>query len=242
MNKKGFTLVEVILVIVITALLLLVLVPNIFVMLNKNNEESYNNLKNNILSAAKIYVVNNKYSLGFTCGGTVNITLQTLVDSGDLVLDGDTLINPIDDSEISLDNFVKVTYDCSSDAFDYNFDCEYCNQNEENNNSGDDTSSNGNSSGSDDDSSLGGNINTQKVITITDNSGQYCASAIEYYYEDSKYKYYFTCVKSGSVIVTVNGTSYTIKEALNSGVVTMSELEDNGFTPLKEAKLEGTVS
>lgn len=72
----------------------------------------------------------------------------------------------------------------------------------------------------------------KKVITITDKSeGQYCADAIEYYYKD----YYFTCIKSHNVIVTVNGKEYTIKEALNNGIVTMDELIEIGFKPLKKS-------
>lgn len=72
----------------------------------------------------------------------------------------------------------------------------------------------------------------KKVITITDKSeGQYCADAIEYYYKD----YYFTCIKSHNVIVTVNGKEYTIKEALNNGIVTMDELIEVGFKPLKKS-------
>ena len=72
----------------------------------------------------------------------------------------------------------------------------------------------------------------KKVITITDKSeGQYCADAIEYYYKD----YYFTCIKSQYVIVTVNGKEYTIKEALNNCIVTMDELIEIGFKPLKKS-------
>ena len=72
----------------------------------------------------------------------------------------------------------------------------------------------------------------KKVITITDKSeGTYCADAIEYYYKD----YYFTCIKSQYVIVTVNGKEYTIKEALNNGIVTMDELIAVGFKPLKKS-------
>lgn len=72
----------------------------------------------------------------------------------------------------------------------------------------------------------------KKVITITDKSeGTYCADAIEYYYKD----YYFTCIKSQYVIVTVNGKEYTIKEALNNGIVTMDELIAAGFKPLKKS-------
>ena len=120
MNRRGFTLVEVILVIAILSLLVLVLVPNIFVMIEKNNVKSCNNLKNSIESAAKIYVANNKYDLGFTCGSSKNITLQTLIDSGDLTTDSTgKIINPVSDSEILLTTEVEVTYNCTSKVFSY---------------------------------------------------------------------------------------------------------------------------
>ena len=122
MNKKGFTLVEVLVVLAIIALLLLVLVPNVFIMINKNNEKSCNNIINNIESAAKIYVTNNKYDLGFTCNGSYQeITLQDLIDTGDLTTDSSGKItNPIDKKEISLDkSIVKVTYNCNTKEFNY---------------------------------------------------------------------------------------------------------------------------
>jgi len=121
MNRKGFTLVEVIIVIAILALLLLLIVPNVFILIDKNNVKSCNSLVNNIESAAKIYVTNNKYSLGFTCDNSPKeITFQTLIDSGDLTPDSSgKIINPIDESEILLDNTVNVTYNCSTKTFKY---------------------------------------------------------------------------------------------------------------------------
>ena len=72
----------------------------------------------------------------------------------------------------------------------------------------------------------------KKKITITDTSaGKDCAQAIEYYYK----RYYFNCIKSQYVIVTVNGKKYNIKEALNNGIVTMDELIDAGFKPQTDA-------
>lgn len=120
MNRKGFTLVEVIMVIVIMVLLLLVLVPNVFVLLNKNNEKSCNSLIDNIESAAKMYVTNNKYDLGFSCGSSQEITLRTLINSGDLKTDNSgKIINPIDNVEIPLETKVVVTYNCSTNTFSY---------------------------------------------------------------------------------------------------------------------------
>ena len=74
-----------------------------------------------------------------------------------------------------------------------------------------------------------GDIVNEKNITIEDRSNGECAMALEFYYQD----YYFTCIKSHNVIVTVNGKSYTIKEALNNKIVTMDELINVGFKRLK---------
>ena len=73
-------------------------------------------------------------------------------------------------------------------------------------------------------------IINEKTITIEDKSNGECAMALEFYYQD----YYFTCIKSHNVIVTVNGKSYTIKEALNNKIVTMDVLINVGFKPLKK--------
>lgn len=122
MNKKGFTLVETILVVAILALLMLILVPNVIVLINKNNKESCENLKDNIISATKIYVNTNKYDLGFVCNIAKNITLQTLVDSGDLKIDNNDLINPKDNTKIDLSSSVEVTYNCTNRTFSYIYD------------------------------------------------------------------------------------------------------------------------
>lgn len=73
-------------------------------------------------------------------------------------------------------------------------------------------------------------IVNEKNITIEDRSNGECAMALEFYYQD----YYFTCIKSHNVIVIVNGKSYAIKEALNNKIVTMDELINVGFKPLKK--------
>lgn len=118
MNRKGFTLIEVIMVIAIIAILSIILAPNVMVLINKNNERSCEKMIDNIKSAAKMYVNQNKYELGFDCdkNKTKGITLQTLVDAGYL---GGELVNPINKEEISLDNTVSVTYSCANKGFTY---------------------------------------------------------------------------------------------------------------------------
>ena len=51
------------------------------------------------------------------------------------------------------------------------------------------------------------NISSFKKITsieIIDNT-QMCATALEEFYEDSQYKYYFSCIKSDNVYARING-------------------------------------
>lgn len=79
------------------------------------------------------------------------------------------------------------------------------------------------------------NIHNNDILIFEEKSDN-CAEAIEYYYEDDNYKYYFTCIKSPNVFVLINGKKYNIKEALNNNIVTMEELERAGFRPLKESK------
>lgn len=116
MNRKGFTLIEVIMALAIIAILVLILVPNVFVLINKNNEKSCKSLKKNIESAAKVYVTNNKYDLGFSCDSTVEISFDTLVKSGDLK---GIITNPVTKKDIELTNTVSVTYNCNNKTFSY---------------------------------------------------------------------------------------------------------------------------
>ncbi|MDD7150483.1 MAG: prepilin-type N-terminal cleavage/methylation domain-containing protein [Clostridium sp.] len=126
MNKKGFTLIETIMVIAILALLMLILVPNVITLINKNNIKSCQNLEASIKNAAKVYVTNNKYQLGFNCNtsektSTVTISIQNLIDSGDLKLQNNELVNPKNNEAIQPNEIVEVTYDCNKKTFTYDF-------------------------------------------------------------------------------------------------------------------------
>lgn len=133
MNRKGFTLIETIMVIAILALLMLILVPNVITMINKNNIKSCHTLEESIKTAAKMYVTNNKYTLGFNCPDNpdnnstskINVKLQSLVNSGNLKVEGE-LTNPVTEGTIDLNSVVEVTYNCKNKDFTYVFslDCE----------------------------------------------------------------------------------------------------------------------
>lgn len=123
MNNKGFTLLEVILVVAILGVITLIVVPSVSGILNKNKNEQYDNLKKSIVSAAKIYVSDNRYNLGVVCNDSSDIysftiTLKTLVENGNLT---EPVIDPRDKTEINLDNIVNITYNCSNKNFNYEY-------------------------------------------------------------------------------------------------------------------------
>lgn len=127
MNRKGFTLIEVIMVIAIIAILSIILIPNVMVLINENKKRSCEKMIDNIESAAKMYVNQNKYELGFDCDDnnkTKGIKLKTLVDAGYL---GGELVNPINKEKISLESEVSVTYNCKVKGFEYKVNNINCN-------------------------------------------------------------------------------------------------------------------
>lgn len=77
-------------------------------------------------------------------------------------------------------------------------------------------------------------------ITIIDksNTNELCAQAIDYFYEDDNYKYYFTCIKSNSIYIKVGNSNveYSLRNALTEGIVNIRQLELNGLKFFKESK------
>lgn len=117
-NKKGFTLIETLMVIALIGIISLILVPNIIFLINKNKTESCENLKKNIISATKIYVNENKYDLKFTCDNPIKIRISTLIEVGKLSSD----IKDPTNEEVNLTNEeVEVKFNCNTKQFTYNF-------------------------------------------------------------------------------------------------------------------------
>lgn len=116
-NKKGFTLIETLMVIALIGIISLILVPNVIFLINKNKTESCENLKKNIISATKIYVNENKYDLNFACDNTIEIPISTLIEVGKL--SGD-IKNPINDEDLTTKK-VEVKFNCQTKQFTYNF-------------------------------------------------------------------------------------------------------------------------
>lgn len=139
LNNKGFTLVEVLAAVVILSILIAIMVPSVNNMLNKNKEDNYNNLKNGIINAAKVYMSDNRYDIEIEGGCNSSneekevksigdnsligskLPIKWLVDSNDLSTDADGKIsNPKDDRNLNLvSSYVLVKYQCSTKDYTY---------------------------------------------------------------------------------------------------------------------------
>lgn len=83
--------------------------------------------------------------------------------------------------------------------------------------------------------------NDLKVKSIVDKTqsliGYACAEALELFYTDDKYEYYFSCLKGSEVIVEyTDGSEETVKEALKKDRIQISDLDNYKIEYLKYEK------
>lgn len=129
MNNKGFTLIEMIMVIAILAMLAVLTTPNVIKMINKNKADNYNSVIDSIVSSCDLYTSDNRYNLSFnnTCpteseSSTITeistfITLQDLVNSKDI---STPIRNECTNEELSYDTIkITITLDCKTKNFSY---------------------------------------------------------------------------------------------------------------------------
>ena len=91
MNKKGFTLTELIAILVIISIVALIAVPAVINSIKNNNHDSYNGVVNDIILASETYAANMGASI-------VQVSVETLKQAGYLPTD---LKNPIDNTNFN---------------------------------------------------------------------------------------------------------------------------------------------
>ena len=65
----------------------------------------------------------------------------------------------------------------------------------------------------------------------------HCAEALESFYEDDNYVYYWSCIKNEYMIVKYeNGYEETISNALKNNTIKISDLDDYNISYIKETK------
>lgn len=79
MNKKGFTLVEVIATIAIILILLLLVVPNVRTILNRNNLKLWKETEKRLVDAGRKYLIMNNIDK-IEPGETITVTKQQLIE------------------------------------------------------------------------------------------------------------------------------------------------------------------
>ncbi len=136
LNNKGFTLIEVLAVVVILGVLATILIFNVGYLLRQNEKNNYNNLKSTILSAAKVYMSDNRYNIALVNVNDDNcddgyrsiqnftdsqLTVDTLVSNK--LLSTSNIKNPKVNGQVlkNSDSYVIVRYSC--DSKDYVYGC-----------------------------------------------------------------------------------------------------------------------
>lgn len=122
MNKKGFTLTELIAVIVLLGVIALVAVPIVNETISKSKEKAHKEQINRIVSAAKRWGVDN-FSLLPMENESFVLELDKLVQDG--YLEDDILIDPKDDKDLTEKGYciiITLVSDENSDfKYEYNF-------------------------------------------------------------------------------------------------------------------------
>lgn len=131
MNKKAFTLIEMIGIITILALILLVALPSVTKTLKRNEQKKYDNYINNLKLVSESYLVDQLQKKNITFVDDISyFSLGDIIDAGYIT---DIIINPNNDKKISRDTRIKVT---KNDDSTYSFDVQeyYNNISDYNNN------------------------------------------------------------------------------------------------------------
>ena len=127
MNNKGFTLIELIAVIALLAIIALLTTPNIIKMSDRNDADYYNKTIDSIISAAEVYVSDNKYNLVFDdnqyCKPTDTKVISTFISLKDLIDSKDIngeVKNHCTDKIVNFNEVkVKISLNCGNKNFSY---------------------------------------------------------------------------------------------------------------------------
>lgn len=105
-NRKGFTLIEILVTIAIIGIILLIAIPTIITVSNSIKKRALETKKQSIISAAELYAKNNSDSFGDA--NQIEVIVGTLISSGYLTIDSECeenntgcIINPVDNTSMN---------------------------------------------------------------------------------------------------------------------------------------------
>jgi len=110
MNKKGFTLIELVTVIALLGIISIIAFVSIFDVIKKSKVSDCENLILSIKSAAKEYASDKRY--GWTNANDKSITAQTLIDGNYL---SSPITDPFDNSSTLIAGNINITITLNSD-------------------------------------------------------------------------------------------------------------------------------
>ena len=114
MNRKGFTLIELIVTIALLAVVSIISFVSITGIINDSKEKNCNNLVKSIKSATKDYISDNRYNNVFVS----NVTDDTYYMSAKILTDENYLSSPITnpfDNKTDISNYIKIKVEYNSD-------------------------------------------------------------------------------------------------------------------------------
>ena len=122
MNKKGFTIVELLAVLIILSLIAVIIYPNIIRSVRSTKNDLSNIQINNIKESAKMYVNDNVGTDNFFDSNNEEVSLKKLVDDG--YIDGSTY-DILNNKEYNLVNskvIITRTGEYPNYVYEYNLD------------------------------------------------------------------------------------------------------------------------
>lgn len=103
MNKKAFTLIELLAVIIVLGLILAIAIPSVFKAISQSKLDVYKTKEHQLKKAGEDYVLYNNTTLPTTLGSSININLIDLVSG--------KFVNPIKDldDDSNCTGYVNIT-------------------------------------------------------------------------------------------------------------------------------------